>query len=326
MAQKISLGINQNLTINGALPSDYGVLKTFLINDAALINEFVATCQGVLATATDLDYVGIVNEDGIHIVNKTTLIGLKVVKDANGNYKYEAPTGTFANNSTLLAAASVIETVVNKAYAKFDGVNYSGDQASTSLLLTSATLSANLTGATVEVVSAIAGAYKIAYTAATKTFQLNSGVATKAYLDGNLTLADEAGNTITLELTIASLPVGNVTAYAIVAPTETRVVQPTNVTGVTLIDPIGPIGDYDLVYTAVGQTLAWDGGTALAAPVSGVLKLTGTSGNFITAIVSIADLPVGNQSDLALSVTGGTLAPNATFGNKAKLFDIGNLI
>jgi len=102
--------------------------------------------------------------------------------------------------------------------------------------------------------------------------------------------------------------------------------QPTNVTGVTLIDPIGPIGDYDLVYTAVGQTLAWDGGTALAAPVSGVLKLTGTSGNFITAIVSIADLPVVNQSDLALSVTGGTLAPNATFGNKAKLFDIGNLI
>jgi len=327
MTNTLSLNLLKDLSIGGVLPSDYEALRPFLINDAALMAEFKEQATAVLTTAADKDFVAVINEDGIHIVNKTTFVGLKVSKGADGVYRYAAPAAVYATNSVLLVAASVVEAIVNKAFAKFDGKNYKGVITDPNALKTTVAITPNLTGITVVSAAVKNIAHKITYVAADFSLQLNSGIVqTVPYATGQITLSDNAGSTLVLNVVKASLPVGNVTAGMYGVSIDSNVVQPSNVTGVLLLDPVGPIGAYDLAFTFVGLTLAWDGGTAQAIPASNMLTLVGTSGNAITVFVLPAYLPGSDQSDIGLAVSGGKLVPNATFGNNAKLVDIGNLI
>jgi len=76
------------------------------------------------------------------------------------------------------------------------------------------------------------------------------------------------------------------------------VAQPSNITGVTLsrlADSRG--GAAPLAFTAVGATLSWNGGTAVALTTDGTYILTGPTGDQVAATVVIASLPGSDQSD-----------------------------
>jgi len=85
--------------------------------------------------------------------------------------------------------------------------------------------------------------------------------------------------------------------------------QPSNITGVVLSNDgiaLGSqlvVGSHSLAYTASGTLLAVDGGTGVNVGAGGTFTLTAPNGSTVKAIVTAANLPVGNQSDSALTVT-----------------------
>jgi len=82
------------------------------------------------------------------------------------------------------------------------------------------------------------------------------------------------------------------------------VAQPVNVTGVVLTNPTGvTISGVALSFTSSGTTLSWGGGTPVNVLAGGSFVLTNLTGtSSVTAIVTPANLPSGNQAD-SLNVT-----------------------
>lgn len=80
--------------------------------------------------------------------------------------------------------------------------------------------------------------------------------------------------------------------------------QPVSVTGVvlaftalTLAQKSLP-GARNLVYTASGTLLAWDGGAGVNVGGGGTFTLVGADGRKVKAVVTALSLPVGDQSDI----------------------------
>lgn len=85
--------------------------------------------------------------------------------------------------------------------------------------------------------------------------------------------------------------------------------QPVNTTGVVLsLDGIALAsqlvpGSHSLAFTAAGTLLAVDGGAGVNVGAGGTFTLTAPNGTTVKAIVTSANLPVGNTADAALTVT-----------------------
>lgn len=87
--------------------------------------------------------------------------------------------------------------------------------------------------------------------------------------------------------------------------------QPVNITGVTLSEPSGPVGTYDLVFVAGDNTLSWDGGTPVkivdSTATSDYYLLQGdeTSNTIIAYVPDLSELPNTNQTD-SITISYGT--------------------
>ena len=82
--------------------------------------------------------------------------------------------------------------------------------------------------------------------------------------------------------------------------------RPVNVTGVSLYNPTGTDGTFDLVYTFSGQTLSWGGGTpvAIGGTATGTYTLDAGSGNTVQVDVRKSALPISDQTDSSLPTSG----------------------
>lgn len=80
--------------------------------------------------------------------------------------------------------------------------------------------------------------------------------------------------------------------------------QPVDVTGVVLnfagltLDQLSMPGARNLVFTASGTLLAWDGGAGVNVGAGGTFTLVGADGRKVKAVVTALSLPAGNESDI----------------------------
>lgn len=314
-SNRISVKLNENLSMYGVLPENWELASGHLKKDTVALSDIERAGVALLTAATISNsvWVGMVDHTGLSIVYITdTSIGFKPVYDSINDVWYMSSGILNAANAQILSTlGSAIVTPLERFLLNLDttsDINQLFDWGFSGNAIEEGVVgrSSNITGVTITRAVGNPGQYTLAYTKATNVLTFDGGTGQCAYIIATtpvpykMTLTSGDGVTkLDILVNTGSLPAGNTTdRIGIGMVGSTSVDQPANITGVTLVHPVGVPQINTIAYTAAGSTLTWGGGVAVAVSTGGYFLLTDTAGNTVVALVNSSLLPVGNQSDV----------------------------